>query len=253
MKAKNLIILILFLFISNNIKTEKMKLYAIYTPSHRVFKDKWFLPSIQDDFDLVIEFHKQICSSASFMSSGWANTMIKKVELIIRAIEENWGKVFIYSDVDIQFFAPVQNKIEQLIKGKDIVFQKNNPAGKICAGFFACRGNEKTLQLWQDVHRYMINNKEISDQATLNKCLRGKNKNKYNVIWDYLPNIFFGGGTLTGCSWKPKKKLPIPKKIVMHHANYSIGIKNKIAQLNYVRKKVNARKNKIINLFVYQQ
>ncbi len=242
MKAKNLIVLILFLLISNSTKTEKMKLYAVYTPSHAVLKDNWFLPSIQDDFDLVIEFHEQTCPSASFMSAGWTSTTIKKVELIIRAIEENWGKIFIFSDVDIQFFTPIQNQIEQLMEGKDMVIQKNHPNGMLCSGFFACRSNEKTLQLWQDAHKLMFNNKKISDQVALNRGL--KKDNKYNVTWSHLPNTFFGGGTLTGHGWRPGKRLPIPKNIVIHHANYTKGIKNKIAQLKYVRNTVNARKNK---------
>ncbi len=250
MKVKNLIILILFLFISNNIKTEKMKLYAIYTPSHAILKDKWFLPSIQDDFDLVIEFHKQTCPSANFMHAGWTSTTIKKVELIVRAIEENWNKIFIFSDVDIQFFAPTQSKIEQLMNGKDMVIQKNSPRGMLCSGFFACRGNEKTLQLWQDAHKLMLDNQKISDQVALNRGLnnpkgrrkgrrKGK-KNKYNIIWNYLPNTFFNPRR----NWEPGKRLAIPNNIVMHHANWTRGIKNKIAQLRYVRNRVNRRKNK---------
>ncbi len=245
MKTKKLIFFTLFLLISNNLKTEKMKLYALYTPSHTILKDEWFLPSLQDNFDLAIEFHEQTCSSASFMNVGWTRTTIKKIELIIQAIEENWGKVFIFSDVDIQFFAPIQKKIEKLIKGKDMVIQKNQPNGQLCSGFFACRANEKTLQLWKDAYEIMLNNKEISDQAALNKCLRGKYKaNKYNVVWDYLPAIFFGAGTLTGHGWKPKRKLPVPKNIVLHHANWTRGIENKIAQLTYVRKIVEERKKK---------
>jgi len=115
------------------------------------------------------------------------------------------------------------------MEGKDMVIQKNQPNGQLCSGFFACRGNEKTLQLWQDAHQLMVDNKKISDQIALNRCLRGKNK--YNIVWNYLPNIFFGAGTLTGHGWKPKRKLPIPKNIVMHHANWTKGIKNKIAQV----------------------
>ncbi len=237
MKVKNLIVLILFLLISNSTKTEKIKLYAIYTPSHAVLKDNWFLPSIQDDFDLVVEFHDQTCPSANYMHAGWTRTTIKKVELIIRAIEENWGKIFIFSDVDIQFFAPIQNQIEQLMENKDMVIQKNHSNGMLCSGFFACRGNEKTLNLWQDAHKLMLNNQKISDQRALNSCLR-KN-NKYNVAWGYLPNTFFNPGRI----WGPGKRLAIPNNIVIHHANWTRGIKNKIAQLRYVRNIVNKRKN----------
>ncbi len=258
MKTKKLITFILLFLINSTIKTEKMKLYAIYTPSHAILKDEWFLPSIQDDFDIVIKFHEQICPSGIFMSSGWAQTTIKKIELIIRAIEENWGKIFIFSDVDIQFFAPIQNKIEQLMGDNDMLIQRDNPKGTLCTGFFACRGNEKNLQLWKNAYVLMLNNKKIrDDQEALNICLNnprnGKDKkNKYNVIWDYLPVIFFGGGSLTGYGWSAGKNWPIPENIVMHHANFTKGVENKIKQLKHVRDTVNARQNSIRFLY-YQQ
>jgi hypothetical protein len=224
---------------------EKMKMYALYTPSHEQLKDNFFLPSIQDDFDIVFEFCEQTCPSAKFMSEGWTDTTIRKVDLIIRAIQENWGSVFIFSDVDIQFFCPIKTTILKLMHNKDIIFQKNSPDGVLCSGFFACRGNEKTLQLWQDVKQLMQKNKLNSDQNSLNRCIkRHSKKNPYNLVWDYLPNTFFGGGTLTGCEWIPGKRLSIPKGIMMHHANWTKGIKNKIAQLVYVRNVVHKR-NKV--------
>lgn len=219
---------------------EKMKMYALYTPSHEQLKDQFFLPSICDDFDIIFEFAEQTCSSAKFMDEGWTDTTIRKVDLIIRAIQENWGSIFIFSDVDIQFFQPIQQKILALMEGKDMVIQKNSPNGVLCSGFFACRGNEKTLQLWQDVKKVMQKNKLNSDQNSLNRCIKRKSKtNPYNVVWSYLPNTFFGGGTLTGHEWYPGMRLPVPKGIMMHHANWTKGIKNKIAQLIYVRKMVN--------------
>jgi hypothetical protein len=35
--------------------------------------------------------------------------------------------------------------------------------------------------------------------------------------------------------------LPVPEGIVMHHANYVVGVEQKIAQLEYVRDIVRAR------------
>jgi hypothetical protein len=218
---------------------DKIKLYGIYTPSHEVLKNEFFLPSLQDDFELVLQAHDQTCTSTQFMGEGWTDTTIKKVDLIIRAIEENWGDVFIFSDVDIQFFAPIEKIILSLMKDYDIIMQRNNPAGVLCTGFFACRANEKTLALWKDVKQNMQKDKEKSDQITFNQCIKSKKKdNPYGIKWNYLPPIFFGGGTLTGRLWFPGQKLAIPKGIVLHHANWTRGIKNKIAQLNYVKNKV---------------
>lgn len=238
-----LMFIVLFYSIMDVSAQEKIKLYALYTPSHEVLKDQFFLPSIQDDFDIILEFCDQTCASAKFMSEGWTDTTMRKVDLIIRAIQENWGSFFIFSDVDIQFFGPIQQHIINLIKNKDIVIQRNTPDGVMCTGFFVCRGNEKTLQLWQDVKKVMQKNSLNSDQNSFNRCIKRHSKqNKYNVVWGYLPDIFFGGGTLTGYEWRPGMTLPIPPDIVMHHANWTKGIKNKIAQLVYVRKQVCRRK-----------
>ena len=240
---KNFIVILILCFF-HILPQERMKLYALYTPSHEVLKDNFFLPSLCDDFDIIFEFCEQTCLSAKFMNEGWTETTMRKVDLIIRAIQENWGSIFIFSDVDIQFFHPIQERIIELMKGKDMVIQKNSPNGVLCSGFFACRGNEKTLQLWQDVKKTMQKNKLNSDQNSLNRCIKRHNKkNSYNVVWDYLPDTFFGGGTLTGHEWYPGKHLPIPYGILMHHANWTKGIKNKIAQLVYVRDAVRKMKN----------
>lgn len=239
------IVLLLCFYAFPSFSYERMKLYALYTPSHEVLKDRFFLPSIQDDFEIVLEFCEQTCPSAKFKSKGWTKTTIRKVDLIIRAIKENWGSVFIFSDVDIQFFCPIQNTILMYMTDKDMVIQKNNPSGVLCSGFFACRGNEKTLRLWEDVKRKMEQDDSDSDQISLNRCIkRNSKKNPYGIAWDYLPDTFFGGGTLTGYLWKPGMSLFIPHDIMIHHANWTNGVKNKIAQLVYVRDEVRNRKKR---------
>jgi hypothetical protein len=221
----------------------KIKMYALCTPSHEILRDNYFLPSLQDDFDLIIENAEQTCTTSAFMSEGWTKTTIKKVDLIIKAIHENWGSFFIFSDLDIQFFQPIEDAICTLLKDNDLIIQKNCPSGVLCSGFFVCRANEKTLQLWSDVKTMMLQNPEQSDQITLNQCIkRHSKKNPYDVQWDYLPTTFFGGGTLTGTYWYPGKKLPVPQNIMIHHANWTRGIANKVAQLEYVKKIVKQQK-----------
>ena len=242
------IIALCVLFFMESFAYQKMKLYALYTPSHDILKDQFFLPSIQDDFEIILEFCEQTSPSATFMSEGWTATTMRKVDLIIRAIEENLQseEVFIFSDVDIQFFAPIKDIILTLMEGKDIMMQRNNPEGVLCTGFFACRANEKTLHLWQDVKKTMQKNKSNSDQISFNQCIKKKSKkNPYGLVWDYLPDTFFGAGTLAaypGYLWKPGRELDIPDGIMIHHANWTRGVKNKIAQLKYVRNHVHKKR-----------
>jgi hypothetical protein len=179
------IVLLACFYSMQSLSYEKIKMYGVYTPSHEVLKDKFFLPSIQDDFDVILEFCEQTCSSAKFMNEGWIETTIRKVDLILRAIEENWGSIFIFSDVDIQFFCPIQNTILMCMQDKDMVIQRNSPSGVLCSGFFACRANEKTLRLWTDVKEKMKQGGSYSDQKSLNHCIKRSSKhNPYSITWD---------------------------------------------------------------------
>lgn len=228
---------------------EKINLYSFYTPSHKVFKDEWFVPTLQDDkLNVTIMEFPQECPSGKVWEAGWQKAMLRKVDMIIDAIKTNWDKVFIYADIDIQFFKPIGSRILEIIGDKDLVIQRDTPSGTVCAGFMACRGNERTLALWQAIREYMIEKRECSDQKTLNRLLRkgnskgDKNINPYKVIWDYLPAEFLGGGTLTGNNWSPKKPFFVPGGIVLHHANWTTGQDHKLAQLAYVRKTVESKR-----------
>jgi hypothetical protein len=94
------------------------------------------------------------------------------------------------------------------------------------------------------MQKYKLN----SDQNSFNQCIKKKSKkNPYDIVWDYLPNVFFGAGTLAaypGYLWKPGRTLEIPAGILIHHANWTRGVKNKIAQLEYVRDIVHKRETK---------
>jgi hypothetical protein len=118
----------------------------------------------------------------------------------------------------------------------NVLFQNDSPAGRKCAGFFVCRAGPATLHLWQRVRAHMIERRVSSDQAALNDVA-----DTCGLRWAYLPSTFFGGGALTGKAWTPTESLPVPDGIVMHHANWTTGIPDKIAQLQYVRELVHHR------------
>lgn len=239
MKKNILIALVLYSF-SLHSKQECMRLYSFYTDSHAVFKDDWFLPSLKatnSDLEETVKYYGQECPSAEYLKSGWNQTMLRKVEMILEAIEENWNEIFIYADIDIQFFKPMKEIIEKEMEGYDMVVQKDRPDGLICAGFFACRANEKTKKLWQGIAAHMKSYPADDDQNTLNMLIY---QPKFNINWKHFSADFLSGGTLTGKRWAPGEHIPVPHNIVLHHANWTIGINNKIAQLKYVRGIVNS-------------
>jgi hypothetical protein len=225
-----------------------MKAYLFYTPSHKVLIEEWFKPSLKDDFELVVEERRQTCPSARFMDNGWRETMIHKVDLILRAIEENPGEVFIHSDVDVQFFKPVKDIIRGLIGDKDMVIQRNNASGSVCPGFFAAKGNKKNLRLWRHIRKQLHNRQDTNDQLLLNSVLRSKwnilRQFKFGIKWSHLPFSFYSVGPDRARQWRPGIDLCIPKDIVMHHANWTVGLEQKIAQLRHVKDMVKSRQAK---------
>ena len=223
-----------------------MKVYSFYTPSHVQLKNNWFLPTIQDDFEVIFKEHSQESETAEYMKPGWIETMQHKADLVIRAINENPNEVFVYADVDIQFFKPIKFLINDAIRDKDMVFQQNSLQGRICAGFFAARASEKVLRIWEKIQNLLDSQNKMSDQEILNQLIFGdvdvvlKNSdgskpeipaNEFGIRWDYLPETFYNPGKY----WVPGNKLKIPPGIVMHHANWTCGVRNKIDQFKYVR------------------
>jgi len=98
-----------------------------------------------------------------------------------------------------------------------------------------CFGEEKSLFLRYIARRTFGGNalpqaQDLSDTP-----------NPYEIRWGYLPNQFFGGGTLKGKYWWPGLPLAVPDNIVMHHANFTFSIKNKVMQLTYVKENVEER------------
>lgn len=219
-----------------------MRLYAIYSAYLKPLKDEWFLPSLKDDFELRMTEAKE--HGGPYRSEGFARAVMEKTDCIISAIRENTGSCFVYSDVDIQFFRPVAGLLRDAIAGLDIVCQRDAPppTDTMCSGFFVMQANKKSLSFWQRVRTEA--GKDGRDQRVFNAMIRKRTARTFwrpALQYGYLPTCFFGGGTLTGKQWVPGMTLQVPQDIVLHHANYTVGIDNKIAQLQHVRAAVEAR------------
>jgi hypothetical protein len=160
----------------------------------------------------------------------------QKGPIVLEAVEANWGDSFVYSDVDIQFFAPVEDRLLAALGDHDLVAQRDDPKGTFCAGFYIARANAVVRDLFQELGALLRANPTMTEQPLLNEivCRRGLNVG-------YLPVEFFGGGSLTGKQWQPGDLLDAPAGVVMHHANFTMGIENKVAQLRYVRSVVEER------------
>jgi hypothetical protein len=99
----------------------RYKLYCMYTPFFKQLFHEFFLHSLKDDFELIVQEYPQDCLSGNFRTEGWDKTMLNKLQLLQSAILENWGKVFFYSDIDIIFLKPILTHSLNLLGNHDFV------------------------------------------------------------------------------------------------------------------------------------
>jgi hypothetical protein len=241
-----------------------VKLYFFTSQSHSRLLNEWFLPTLEDDFELVREDSDQICPDGQFMASGWLQMMVKKVDLILRAIAENPGEIFLHSDVDVQFFGPIEEDIRSLMTDMDMVIIKDSPRGVLCPGFFAARGGDGMRDLWCQIRELLVSSHKYHDQDFLNHLVLGRASSwsvalsrafffltgrylpvqhrrpshDFGIRWSYLPPRYYCYGADTWRRWKPGRPLELPSSILIHHGNWVSGVNGKFELMDAVRKKV---------------
>jgi hypothetical protein len=220
-----------------------VKIYTHFSDSHLEMYERYFKPSLRNLYtkeQIIISVckHRQTTTDGMFMSRGWLEAMDIKLDVILTAINENKSGWFIFADCDVQFLRPFINDLYRELKDVDIVCQ--NDCNSLCAGFFACKSNDKTLNLFKSIKRdfrHMVN-----DQVALNDFKHLVNyklldKQKYFTIGNIFNNI---DGTH---NWDNKATIEVPDSVLIHHANYVKGTDNKLKLLEQVKNNFNARFN----------
>lgn len=213
-----------------------MKLFCYYTPSHEILYTNHFLPSVWQhmEFQLIRRFDPdQICQSGEFKQQGWIDVVGAKARCWADAIAGNMGEMIVCSDVDVQFLMPTVKWLRaQMMNGCDIMFQESTSRdkrqGPCCTGFFVTWCNDETLMMWHRIATDLENHQVCDDQHAANRYLQ---RTKHNLNWSTLP---------LNQVWLPSyhddvNDLIPPAEILVHHANFTVGIANKLEQLKHIR------------------
>lgn len=208
-----------------------MRLYTIYSPSHKRLYDDYFLRTVPDEFDLVTYTTIQHCDSGSFYSQGWDRICYDKIIIFKQACKANYGGYFVFSDVDVQFFGPIKEDLITELGDYDIACQ-NDCGNTYCSGFFICRCNDVTQRMFDE----MLGGYHREDQHMMNLMI-----NSLGVKAKFLdPKKYFTVGHETMCPWVGQD-FNVPDQMLVHHANWTVGIDRKVELLETVRNKYNVR------------
>jgi hypothetical protein len=221
------------------------KLVTLYSNSHKRLYQDYFLRSYHafqsKSFSLSSSKVRQVCPTGEYESEGWFEAMLYKINYIIKTIDITDPGLYVFADCDIQFF----REIDIDLKAHDILFQSDagtyfqSDAGTYCAGFFACRQSETVLRFFKFVKQAMELNadKKINEQMMINYILWRK---AFPVKAGLLPKDKYWtiGNANGGRIWNGEKVRCPPASIVMHHANFTFGIANKLKLCAIVKKQI---------------
>ena len=205
-----------------------MNIYTHYSDSHKELYENYFKKTLReiytkDEACIRSAYHKQT-------TAGWLDSMKYKLQVILQAIEENKDDYFIFADTDIVFYQPFIEDLKNAIGDGDIACQED--CNSLCAGFFIARGNNKNKKLFTEIYnnfRQMVN-----DQVALNHfkdmvSYKFLNRKKYYTIGNFFNNT---DGTH---KWDGVTNIIPPTEIKIHHANYVVGVEDKIKLIKLIR------------------
>lgn len=220
-----------------------MKLITYLTPSHEELYENYFLPTIPTDIELTTIRGRQLCNDGrypekkSVISSGWKDQVKDKLSQIIDLVESyEAGELFVVSDVDVQFFGSIAKPIEELMLGKEICFQRDEPHGtkQHCTGFYAAKKSFVLLKMLKKavemIERVGYEQKAVNHALRLSELRSG-----------FLDTRFYTHGLYQG-EWDGCFQIIVPETILVHHANWTRGIQNKIKLLDTVKKIMGPRR-----------
>ena len=143
------------------------------------------------------------------------------------------GRTIIWSDTDMRFYGDVLPDVEEAVQARDLTTSRDR--GTHCTGFCAFRASFKMVRFledWMDLNN--LGGWEYA-QLSFNELLQRGTVYRgffpYEEYWNF------------GCEdspvlWEAGMAVNPPASIKLHHANFTKGIKNKLALLQAVRDKV---------------
>jgi hypothetical protein len=135
------------------------------------------------------------------------------------------GELFFYIDSDVLLNAPVDWFVEQL-GDNDMICQ--NDGGTACLGFYIAKVSPEMIRLFQAI-------KEGTNPKQNCQIIFNKIRSNYNLkialfntqdVWNY--------GVLNRGVWNGEP-FDFPSNLKAFHANYTVGIENKVKLLNKAR------------------
>lgn len=201
--------------------------------SHQELADDHFRSSLPvESGGNVLQKKLDLAGSGEYLSETWQTGVTAKLRWALEYIDSHPTETtFILSDVDIQFFpnfsfVALRELLDQ--SGVDVLFQKESRSPdsfEVNTGFYVARSTAWVRDLLVRAIELCDRSEVKNDQTALNELLANES---LGVKWGFLPFDYYARS----------QGFPPSRTILLHHANFSGSIPEKIAALRRVRRYV---------------
>jgi Nucleotide-diphospho-sugar transferase len=204
-----------------------MNILTVITPSHERLYREFFLKNLPADAT-VLEKHLQSSGDGSYLSDDWQNGVTAKLKWALEYLDHSeLGSLFVLSDIDILLYPALSmTHLESEIYGPDldILFQRESAkpeCHEVNTGFYIARNTAYVRNLLTTALELCEQSATKNDQIAINRILEPAD---FNVKWGLLPI----------CYYARSQGFPPPRDLVLHHANCTHSVEQKISQLRHV-------------------
>lgn len=210
-----------------------MKVFFFYDSSFKPLRD-YMVGSLPDEFEAKEDFIEDLGVMKNRAGGGVPTYLYKaqKIKEALDAVEE--GEVFVFCDVDIHFFAPVREIVEQCIEGVDLVLQREFEDIGVNIGFLAIRNTPASHAFWGHIHSEIERLKGLDQRIVNNTLYSQQATEEFGLQWGrFPPEVWASSMAFSG---------KLPDRLVLHHANFTIERPKasdpsvKLAQMDMVRR-----------------
>lgn len=197
-----------------------MKLYTYYTDSHKYLYDNFLKKTvdIHQEYELIAGIGVQHCIDGGFCTENFGKTCFEKIRFMIDSNEWESNNVIMFCDADTMFLNKTKEILLNELGEYDMIFQ--NDSHTCNTGIYLCRKNNRVKELLE--HIFSIKDEFHNEQVALNHTIHS-HPIKYKLFDHKVWNVKFQGLD----PWDGITTINFPDDILMFHANYMLGIKNK--------------------------
>lgn len=190
-----------------------MKWFFFYDANFRPLRDH-MVASESGELELCEDFIEDLGVLKNRAGGGVPTYLYKaqKIKDALEATEES--ECFLFTDVDVQFLGPVRAIIEEAVKGRDLVLQREFEDIGVNIGFVAVRNTRGTRAFWHHVHAEIVRTQALDQRVVNNALYSGMAEREFSLTWGRFPaEIWASSMAFDG---------PPPAGLVLHHANFTL-------------------------------